>query len=296
MTTEASAFDSDLALDLVRPVGLDRSNFSRRLRSIIGVRESLLNWVPEERMRYTRLGAIVLNTAVMAGFSLTIGLSGLVGAWWFWVLLPIGFFWGYLILTIDSWLISSTHGAVNAAKLKLLAPRLVISLLLGVIIAEPLVLWIFKPSIDAQIGEQHKTQVDDYEGRLKQCNPTDGSTVAADCGAFTLNVEGNPQPIAVEHASATSRLTQLSAAFETLNTKYGELEALARGECAGTAGTGLTGRAGRGPNVTATGRSPIASTVTTSWGGGKPTCGRSRTRSLRWPRRCPTPSVTTRRR
>ncbi|WP_195092234.1 DUF4407 domain-containing protein [Nocardia beijingensis] len=206
----------------------------------------MLDWVPEDRMRYTRLGAIVLNTAIMAGCSMTVALPSLVGAWW-WLLLPVGFFWGYLIFTFDSWLVASTHG-MTTAKVKVLAPRLVVSLLLGFMIAEPLVLLVFKPSIDAEIGEERKARIDRHRGRLTECNPIDGSAArAGDCAEFTLAVDGNPQPITLDLAAATGSLAQSKQTLDTMTAKLAELEGLARDECAGAGGQGLTGRPGEGP-------------------------------------------------
>jgi len=44
----------------------------RLLRQVAGVNETILDWVPEERPRYTRLGAIVINTGLMAALSMTV--------------------------------------------------------------------------------------------------------------------------------------------------------------------------------------------------------------------------------
>ena len=38
----------------------------RWLRRVAGLNEAILDWVPEERPRYTWQGAIVLNTAILA--------------------------------------------------------------------------------------------------------------------------------------------------------------------------------------------------------------------------------------
>ncbi|MBH0781262.1 DUF4407 domain-containing protein [Nocardia bovistercoris] len=248
MSTETAALplDFDLELDLVRPVTADRPGRGRKLRSLIGVRESLLDWVPEERKRYTLLGAIVLNTAIMAGFSLMVGLAGLAGGWWI-LLAPAGLFWGYLILTFDSWLISSTHGATNRSKWGMFFPRFVVSLLLGFIIAEPLVLWVFKPSIDVEIREDRKAQLDQYESRLRACSSTDGSVTAPDnCAGFNLNVADNPQALVIELTNAKSTESQSKTSLDALNAELSNLERLARDECSGTPGPGVSGDKGEG--------------------------------------------------
>jgi len=80
------------------------------LRRLIGIREELLAWAPEERTRYTWYGAIVVNTALVGALSMSLALGSfrpdlppvavaVVAVVWFWV-----------VLAIDSWLVSSTHG------------------------------------------------------------------------------------------------------------------------------------------------------------------------------------------
>src|SRR5262249_17349788 len=134
----------------------------RWLRRIAGVREDILDWVPEERPRYTRLGAIILNTGLMAAISLMAALGKGLTVFWP-LLIPICVFWGFVIVSFDGWLIASTHGMLGAAKYRVFVPRLVISLLMGVIIAEPLILWVFQPSIRTEVLDFRKQQIDQYE-------------------------------------------------------------------------------------------------------------------------------------
>lgn len=247
MTTESPFFALGRRFTPSHVVSARDADLGQRLRSLIGVHEPLLDRVPVERTRYTRMGAIVLNTAVMAAISMSVALAGLVDGWWI-LLLPVGIFWGYLILTIDSWLIASTQGALTALRLMALVPRLIIAGLLGFVIAEPLVLLVFKPSIDVEVREERTAQVDVYADRLATCNLLDGSLATrAECAGFKLPVAGDPQPIVLELAAAESTAATLTTELDGLNRELAQLEGLARGECAGTAGPGLTGRAGEGP-------------------------------------------------
>lgn len=248
MTTETPAIAFGRRLTAARVAAASGTiDYGLELRSLIGVHEPLLDRVPVERTRYTRLGAIVLNTALMAALSMSVGLSGLVDGWWI-LMLPIGLFWGYLILTIDSWLIASTQGGLKATRMLALVPRLIIAGLLGFVIAEPLVLLVFKPSIDVEVREERTGLVDTYTDRLKVCNPIDGAPVTTgDCAGFTLNVANSPQPLIIELAGVTAAEQELRGKLETLNQDLEYREGLARGECAGAEGPGLTGRAGEGP-------------------------------------------------
>lgn len=241
-----SSLPNDAPVGLYRPVAPKRG-VGRWLRSIIGVKEDILDWVPEERPRYSRLGAIVLNTGAMAGLSLLVALSGVVGGAW-WALIPVGALWGYLIVTFDSWLIASTHGAaVDVSKVKLFLPRIAISVLLGAAIAEPLVLWVFSPSIHNEIAEHRKSEIEGYESELKVCNPVSGvAPTNVDCRGFGVVVKDSAQSVEAQFAEAVRLRDQARTAVGELDRRQAELEKLARDECAGKTGGGLTGVRGVG--------------------------------------------------
>lgn len=239
-----SSMPNDAPVGLYRPV-MPHRGFGRWLRSIAGVKEDILDWVPEERPRYARLGAIVLNTGLLAGLSLIAALTGIVNDAW-WTLVPIGLLWAYVIVTFDGWLIASTHGQ-QAAKWRVFAPRLVISVLLGAAIAEPLVLWVFQPAIHNEIDEHRKTEIERYEGQLKTCNPPTGELVGRpDCAGLHVNIESSPQALATELADTIKLRDQTQTRLATLDEHLAQLEQIARDECAGRGGRGLTGIPGEG--------------------------------------------------
>jgi len=133
-----------------RPGSRQRFALGRRLRAVAGVDEELLDWVPEERARYTRLGAIILNTGLLAGLSLATALTTFLHVS-LWIVLPVALVWAYVIVSFDGWLIASTHGVLSRSKWRMFLPRLVISLLMGAAIAEPLVLWVFDAAIHKNV-------------------------------------------------------------------------------------------------------------------------------------------------
>src|SRR5262245_7365427 len=100
----------------------------RLFRRLIGVRDEVLDFAPEERPRYTRLGLIVLNTGLMAALSSMVALDSVVEVAWI-AVVPVALLWGFLVVSLDSWMITSTHGILDSAKLKVFIPRLVISVL-----------------------------------------------------------------------------------------------------------------------------------------------------------------------
>jgi hypothetical protein len=242
----ASAGGGDDRREPLRP-SRPQYGVGRMLRRIAGVDEVTLDWVPEERPRYARLGAIVLNTGLMAALSMsvllqTVNISPFLVA-------PVALIWGYLILSFDGWLVASTHGVIGMAKLRMFLPRLVISVLMGVVIAEPLLLRVFAPAIHTEINEERKAQVDDYESRLRQCNPTTaGAAIPAGCGDFLLNVGDSPDGVRQELTLATQERAKLQTLIAGINTELTKRENLARAECNGDPGPGLSNRRGEGPN------------------------------------------------
>jgi hypothetical protein len=240
-----SSAPNDAPVGLYRPV-VPAYGIGRRLRSVIGVKEDVLDWVPEERPRYTWLAAIVVNTGLLAGLSLVVALNSVVPGQW-WALLPIGVLWCYLIVAFDSWLIASTHGIQQHSKLRIYLPRIMISILLGVAIAEPLVLWVFHPSISNEVAEHRKAQVETYEAQLRICNPLTGEMVnRLDCTGLLVNIDSKSEALATQLADVTQHRNQLQTRLGTLDKDLAGLEQAARDECAGRPGAGLTGVRGEG--------------------------------------------------
>lgn len=225
---------------------------ARFLRRVAGVDEEVLDWVPEERPRYTRLGAIVLNTGVMAGISLLAALGHVIEAP-VPVLLGIACFWAFLVVSLDGWLIASTHGAIGPFRLVKFIPRLLISLLLGFVIAEPIVLWVFGPAVNRQVQQTRDDAVGQAVTMWTRCNPPSGLRVEdEECadGGWVITITGAASPQArleerktllTQRDQAQERLAADTAAWDRLND-------LARAECNGDPGTGLSGVRGEGPN------------------------------------------------
>jgi hypothetical protein len=240
-----SSLTNDAGVDLFRPVR-PNGGIPRLLRRLVGVKEDILDWVPEERPRYTRLGAIVLNTGILAGFSVVVALRNVVGGHW-WLLPIAAVVWMVVIITVDSWLISSTHGVRRSSKLMYI-PRVLLSVLLGVVIAEPLVLGVFHSSIETEIRDYRKGEIERYESRLKQCNPVSGELVPdPTCDGLRVVIKEGPRAVEAQLAQAIDFRDDLRRVVDGLEAKRAELERVARDECVGRSGPGLTGVAGNGP-------------------------------------------------
>jgi hypothetical protein len=240
-----SSLPNDASVGAFRPV-LPKRGIPRLMRRLVGVDEGILDWVPEERPRYTRLGFIVLNTGLLAGLAMHFALTSVTHSAW-WLLLPGDLLWALIIITIDSWLISSTHGTARSAQFGVYLPRLLVSILLGLAIAEPLVLMVFHQSIGNEISEYRKADVDNYESVLKRCNPPTGELLTdPSCNGFRVTIDERPQALKDQLDQETGNRNALKETVDKTDARFAELEQLARDECAGKSGPGLTGVLGEG--------------------------------------------------
>jgi len=215
-------------------------------RRLIGIREEVLDWVPEDRPRYTRLGLILINTGLMASISLFTALLRVVQVPWP-VVIPVAIFWGFLVLAIDSWMVSSTHGSLGAGRWLMFIPRLVMAVLLGSVIAEPLVLWIFHPAIHADVEQNRQEQIRVEAGLWTRCNPVDGrsTTSMPECANYQLGI-GGPTAEQGNLASLQAEREKLSSEVTALSGQLTAKQKFAQDECAGVQRDGTSGKAGKG--------------------------------------------------
>jgi hypothetical protein len=226
----------------------------RIMRVLTGVNEDILDWVPEERPRYTGLGVIVLGTAVMAALSMLDALTQIFGTSR--ILLPflilIAVFWGSLICGIDRWLIASTHGGVTLSKGRRFgrfAPRIVLAALFGAIIAVPLLLTAFGPEVAQQAENLRSTDLIQYGSLLQECNPLSGSPGPrqVNCTGQELNVTN---PTLDDGSVLQAKKTQEASLQNTLSqdtAKEDHLEQVVQEECDGVRSEETTGLFGAGP-------------------------------------------------
>jgi hypothetical protein len=229
-----------------RPAPPDRG-IGRWMRVLCGIREDILDWVPEERPRYTGFGIIVLNTGCFAALAMFTAMNKIVSAPPL-AFLPVALLWGWIILSIDRWLIASTHGVHQAWRLPLIfAPRLVLAFLLALSIAEPLTLWIFQPALNREIHQFQTSQLVAYQSLLKSCNPPTGVPVSAGrCEGARLSIQDPPGGVLNELTDARRQQATTQREVDAIEKTISHLRTKAQGECAGAHGPGLTGIPGVG--------------------------------------------------
>ncbi|WP_159941683.1 MULTISPECIES: DUF4407 domain-containing protein [unclassified Nocardiopsis] len=223
---------------------------ARLLRRLTGVDEDLLFLVPEERPRYTLQGLVVLATASMAGVAVFVALQRFTptpGP----LLVLASLFWAGIILVFDCWMLSTMHGVRKGGRLGGFAGRIVLALLVSLVVAEPLLLYVFRPSIEHQITLEREQASAEFRSALERCNPVSGerSTDPGCTREFLLTVGGSTLTAdQTALASTVEERDRVREHVETLQEQLEEKQELARLECNGTPGDGLTGRAGAGVN------------------------------------------------
>ncbi|MFF4390136.1 DUF4407 domain-containing protein [Streptomyces sp. NPDC001552] len=215
-----------------------RGGRSRRpaalLRRLIGIREEILDRESAERARYTWYGAIVLNTALLGGASMAMAICTIREGTPVAVAVVVGMVWAWIVLALDSWLVSSTHGYTGGRAVRMLVPRLFLSVVLGLTIAEPLLFQIFDREIRQEMAVSRERDLADFRGHLTDCNPLDGqdTTKRGECGDFHMTVPGEPASIKQNITDITAATARLDEQIKTYNDTLGGKLETERRECA----------------------------------------------------------------
>jgi hypothetical protein len=178
-----------------------------------------------ERSKYSLIGTCVLISSAVAAaagayaFSFIVGSSSLA--------ITLGLIWGLLILTLDRFLVLNTTPAAHANLgnrvhhlLTHIAPRLVLATVVGVLVAEPLLLRLFRDEIKYQVEVER-------QGHLLQAKKNAG-------GLFS-EIDNLEERIGLLEDEVKKRQDYRNEIYQQM---ISERE-----------GTGLTGRSGEGPFV-----------------------------------------------
>lgn len=129
---------------------MTRSSLSEKLLWLSGADPDVLRHCPRERPKFVAMGGTVLTTSVLA----TVAAAFTVHQYLHVPLalaLPIALGWGLAIMNLDRWLLISIRRQSSTAKTVLMAvPRVFLALVIGAVIAEPLVLRVFESEVTAQ--------------------------------------------------------------------------------------------------------------------------------------------------
>ena len=263
-----------------------------------GAKPDILRECPEEEPKYVGLGGAVLVTSSMAVVSSTVALTIATGKAW-WALWPIGLFYGGVIFLLDRFLVSQqlnpyrfeheqlpdwwrrdadprvgsggggpqrrrwrTALRVPAVLLAAL-PRLALAVVIGVLIAEPVVLAIFEPEVDDKIASIQREIRDRDVAEINEYYDAEIARIAGEETATGGAIDTSAIDTATANlATARSELEAIEARLTTAEqkvlddqTRLEELQSLLaaeiRGEtlCAANGTDCTTGIAGDAQNA-----------------------------------------------
>jgi hypothetical protein len=197
---------------------------------------------------------VVVGTALMAMLSMTAALYFVFGSFQPFILFAVPV-WGMFILSLDRWLMSSTVSRNGRMIVKLL-PRLGLSIALGIIVAEPLLLGVYRTAIEEKVAKDRQQELVTRESDLRTCNPIPGTPAATGpeakdprCADLRLAVGGkSPEALQIQLQSLKQQATDLKVIVDDDAAAYAELQRKSRLECNGTDTPETTGRPGEGIN------------------------------------------------
>ncbi|WP_330174568.1 DUF4407 domain-containing protein [Streptomyces sp. NBC_01498] len=228
-TTTRATGDGAPARTARRSFDLDPA---RRLRTLTGVDEELLARVRYERSKYTALGGVVLGTSVIAAFSMWNFAGEVLGRVSVVALVPT-VIWMLFVLNLDRWLVTPQPNARR--RVGPLLTRLLIALMLGTVIAEPLVLRIFQTAIEERVAGERTDDIDQLRTDLVRCNPMPSTTRTAapeGCGrTYVLSFGKSPGEQAEELVAVRADATELRKRVDRDTTRLEALDSEVRDEC-----------------------------------------------------------------
>jgi len=128
----------------------------RILLFLAGARPDILERVPTERVKFSSLGATVLAASAVAAVSMTFALRELDIS--FVLAVPMAILWWLVIAGIDRWMITSFP--IDGRRRWIIAlPRILLAALFGNVTATPVVLFVFRRKILAELPAMHGSQL-----------------------------------------------------------------------------------------------------------------------------------------
>lgn len=219
-----------------------------------GADADVLEAVPEETSRFVQMFFVLAGTALVSALSMMFALiTGVRIA--VWLAVPLALVWALIIFNLDRFLTSTMRSTRSGWKLVGLAiPRVLMAVLIGVVVAEPLVLQAFQNDIAREVNATNVVQAQADQdavtnGPEKQALDAAAARVATlENQAATGIVEGTSSTSA-ETVAAQQNVDQLTAQLADQQAVIDQARALYQCELTGEgAGTvpGCTGVVGDG--------------------------------------------------
>ncbi|MFF8188321.1 DUF4407 domain-containing protein [Microbacterium sp. NPDC016588] len=257
---EAAPFPAPVASD-PRPPRLRRADprrpslsLVRRLAVLGGADNDVLDEVPEEVPRFVQMFLVLAGTALVSALSMMFALLTGVRISIF-LAIPLALVWGLIIFNLDRFLTSTMRSTKNIFRLLGLAfPRIIMAALIGIVVAEPLVLQVFQNDINREVNSTNVTQaLTDQDavtnGPEKQALDAASAQVAALENQAATGIVAGTSSTSAEAAAAQQTVDQLTQQLAAQQTVIDQARAVYQCELTGQGAgevAGCTGVAGDG--------------------------------------------------
>lgn len=231
----------------------------RRLAVLGGADGAVLDEVPIETPRFVQMFFVLAGTALVSAismlFALTTGVRVAV-----WLAIPLALVWALIIFNLDRFLTSTMRSTRNLWRLIGLAlPRVIMAAVIGIVVAEPLVLQIFSNDIAREVNATNITQAQSDQdavtaGPEKQALDAARERVAAlesqAASGIVAGAETTTASAAAAQASVDDLTAKMAAQQEVIDRARAiyqcEINGQGAGEvagCSGVAGEGASSEA-----------------------------------------------------
>ncbi|MEV7694477.1 DUF4407 domain-containing protein [Microbacterium sp. NPDC089189] len=241
------------------PRGRRRRMPARRLAILGGAEGVVLDDVPEETSRFVQMFFVLAGTALVSALSMLFALTTGVRISP-WLAAPLALVWALIIFNLDRFLTSTMRSTRNVARLLGIAvPRVIMAALIGIVVAEPLVLQIFQNDIAREVTSTNVSQaLSDQEsvesGPERLALDAASDRVAALENQAATGVVAGTSSTSAESLAAQQTVDQLTAQLAEQQSVIDRARALYQCELTGAgAGTveGCTGVTGDGASSAA---------------------------------------------
>ncbi|MGO2746068.1 DUF4407 domain-containing protein [Microbacterium sp.] len=139
----------------------------RTLAILGGADGEILDRVPGETPRFVQMFFVLAGTALVSAISMVFALTTGVGAV-IWLAVPLAIVWALVIFNLDRFLTSTMTSTRNVLKLIGLAlPRVIMAMIIGFVVAEPLVLQVFHNDINREVAATNIVQAQSDQDALE---------------------------------------------------------------------------------------------------------------------------------
>lgn len=231
-----------------------RGSTWRWLAILGGADGSVLDEVPTETPRFVQMFFVIAGTALVSAismyFALVTGVRVIA-----WAAVPLAIVWALIIFNLDRFLTSTMRSTTKIGRLIALAiPRVIMAAIIGVVVAEPLVLQVFHNDIAREVTATNLVQAQSDQdavasGPEKQALDAASERVAALESQAASGVVAGADTTSATTASAQASVDDLTAKLAAQQGVIDQARAIYQCELTGEGAgdvAGCTGFAGEG--------------------------------------------------